>query len=115
MKMTMWIKALLALAPAALFIATPAPARADGACTALANPDDIDAYNECVFRANAYCKGRSTGFYVDFHVTCKYPDGGRDECDERLRPLSGGRFDFINCTYVPPGSEPAPAPAGEPS
>ena len=42
----MWIKALLAVVPAALFLAAPAPVvHADGACTALAN--DFDAYKAC--------------------------------------------------------------------
>lgn len=100
----MWIRALLAVAPAASFIAAPALVHADGACTALANPDDIDAYNECVIRENVYCKASHTGMGGYFHVTCKYTDGGRDECDERILPFSGGRMEYANCTYAPPGA-----------
>lgn len=45
MTIAMWSKALLGVAPAALFIAAPVPVvHADGACTALGN--DANAYND---------------------------------------------------------------------
>lgn len=112
-----WSKALFAVAPAALFIAAPAPAHAGGECTALANVDNGDGYNACRTKMGVRC-AYSGGFYTEVHHTCTYPDGGRDECIEHtLSPLAGRgvvTVDF-SCTYVPPGSEPAPAPVAEPS
>lgn len=101
-KRILWSKALLAVAPAALFIAAPAPAHADGACTALANDADVDAYKACRIKMNLHCE-YAGGFYTEVHATCAYPDGGRDDCVEHLVPFSGGRSTGIACTYVPPG------------
>ncbi|BBY35565.1 hypothetical protein MMIN_36260 [Mycolicibacter minnesotensis] len=97
-----WSKALLAVAPAALFIAAPAPAHADGACTALAN--EVAAYNACMNKMNMHC-AYTGGFYVEVHSTCTYADGGRDECVQHLVPFSFGGVEVTDstCTYVPPG------------
>lgn len=102
----MWIKALLAVVPAALFIAAPAPVvHADGACTALGS--DYDAYNECISKKNVYCTGSPRGYVMGTNLTCTYPDGGRDECVvQRWNSYSA-------CTYFAPGSEPAPGAAPE--
>lgn len=102
----MWIKALLAVAPAALFIAAPAPVHADGACTALAS--DYDAFNECIAKANAHCWATGNA-WTNPTIACAYPDGGRDDCIWRLVPFGGGRTSGSTCTYVPAGSDPAPA------
>lgn len=109
----MWIKALLAAAPAALFLAAPAQvAHADGACTALANVNTADAWKACVAKTNARC-GRTGGFFTESHVTCIYSDGGRDDCvlhyDYAL--VGAGPLADMACTYFPPGAESAP-PAG---
>jgi len=119
----MWIKALFGLAPAALFLAAPAPvAHAGETCTAFANPDTVDAYDACLDKLGIRCK--SAGSILDTYshtVTCPYSDGGRDECSVHSVPLTGGReYDRVTCTYIPPGSEPVPpgaepAPVGEPS
>jgi len=104
----MWIKALLALAPVALFLAVPAPvAHADGACTALGN--DANAYNDCMVKMNVHCVGHPGGVYPTALTTCKYPDGGRDDCFVNFG-LVGTQVVDSSCTYFPPGSEPAPAP-----
>lgn len=114
MKIAVWIKTLLAIAPTALFLTAPAPVvHADGACTALANPGNVDDYNECLFRANAYCKSHRTDFLVGFHFSCGYPDGGRDECDEHVTLYTQQIADYA-CTYFPPGSAPAPVPGAAP-
>ncbi len=106
---TVWIKALLAAAPAALFIAAPAPVvHADGACTALAH--DYDGYNACAFKANAYCVGRPAGILPTVPFTCTYSDGGRDDCFVSFE-FYGHRAVDSACTYIPPGSESAPPPA----
>lgn len=99
----MWSKALLAVAPAALFIAAPVPAHADGACTALAN--DSDAYNICVNKMNVHCV-YTGGFYPTGNSTCTYPDGGRDNCVYHftLSLFDAGQIADQNCTYVPPGA-----------
>lgn len=97
----MWSKALLAVAPAALFIAAPAPAHADGACTALA--PDADAYGDCMFKMNVHCKATGDAWFNPTS-TCTYPDGGRDECVMHFVPFSGGRVADSACTYVPPGT-----------
>jgi len=112
----MSLKALLAVAPTALFIAAPAPVvHADGACTALAGGDG-SAYDECIFKEHVYCKGRPEGLYATtIFSTCKYADGGRDECVVHLVPFSGGKVADLTCTYVPPGPEPASAPGADPS
>ncbi len=90
-------KALLTVAPAALFIAAPVPAHADGACTDSAN--DVDAYTACVNKMNVPCAHRP-GFYPTEHLACTYPDGGRDDCFITFGFY--GVSDF-NCPYVPPG------------
>lgn len=108
----MWSKALLAVTPAALFIAAPAPVHAGGECTALA--PDVDAYNQCMAKANVRCVGGGpTGVIQGGYVTCTYPDGGRDECVAHYAFLSGQLADAA-CTYIPPGPAPAPAPGAEP-
>ena len=107
-----WIKALLAAVPVALFLAAPASVHADGACTALAN--DVDVYSACTNKMNVPCAHRPGGFYPTEHLTCTYPDGGRDDCAITFGVLGGPVADF-GCTYVPPGSYPAPEPTGEPS
>lgn len=121
MRRIVWIKALLAAVPATLFLAAPAPVvHADGACTALAN--DYDAYNECVFKEHVYCKTTGDPWFNPT-LTCKYSDGGRDECLMHFVPFSGGKVADHSCTYVPAGAEsappagaaPEPAPAGEPA
>ncbi|ULP48030.1 hypothetical protein [Mycolicibacter virginiensis] len=110
----MWNKALLAAVPAALFLAAPAPVvHADGACTAFANANDVDAYQECTRKMNVRCK--SQGVFLEHSVTCTYPDGGRDECIEHVVYGGAGRLADAACAYVPPDSDPAPAPVGEPS
>lgn len=106
-KRIVWSKALFALAPAALFIAAPVPAHAGGECTALAYDDG--AYTECMFKMNVHCKATGNA-WLNPTVTCTYPDGGRDDCFARIVPFGGGRTSGSTCTYVPPGSEPAPAP-----
>lgn len=110
-KRHLWSTALLAVAPAALFIAAPAPAHAGGECTALGP----GAYKECRITMNLRCESRQVS-YLGVHATCTYPDGGRDECDETIA-LFGGGTDYLACTYIPPGSAPAPAPepGAEPS
>ena len=109
----MWIKALLAVAPAALFLAAPAPVvHADGACTALGS--DYEAYNECIFKKNVYCTGRPTGYVMGASLTCTYPGGGRDECVVHHAYLGHGRVADSACTYFPPGPEPVPAPGAVP-
>ena len=105
-----WIKALLAALLAALFIAAPAPVHADGACTALAY--DVDAYQECAHKMNVRCKSR--GVFLEHSVTCAYPDGGRDECIEHFVYGGAGRLADAACTYLPPGSDSAPAPGAAP-
>lgn len=109
----MWFKTLLAIAPAALFLATPAPfAHAGGECTNLAN--DVDGYNQCMIKMNVRCVGGGpTGAIQGGYVTCTYPDGGRDECVAHYAFLSGQQLADATCTYIPPG--PAPEPVAEPS
>jgi|GEM_PF-1584860 len=111
-KRILWSNALLAVAPVALFIAAPAPVHAGGECTALANVNNGAGYNACRTKMGVRC-ANSGGFVTEYHHTCTYPDGGRDECIEHTLPpmLSLGvqTVDF-SCTYVPPGPEPAPAP-----
>ncbi len=109
----MWIKALLAVAPAALYIAGPAPVYADGACTALAN--NVDAYTACVNKMNVPCERRPSDFWRTHNLTCTYPNGGRDDCVLHFVPFSIGQVSDFTCTYVPPGSESAPALGAEPS
>lgn len=116
----MWIKALLTVVPAALFIAAPAPVvHADGACTALGP----DAYKDCRIRMNLHCESRLVAYTVA-HVTCTYPDGGRDECEQHIVPFSPNtETASLACTYVPRGAESTPsagaapesAPAAEPT
>ncbi|WP_409429378.1 hypothetical protein [Mycobacterium sp. SMC-11] len=100
----MWNKALLAVAPAALFIAAPAPVHADETCTALANVETLDAYNQCMVKMNVRCQSRRGNVFLEAFVTCKYPDGGRDECIEHFGALADGRVDDLACTYFPPGA-----------
>ncbi len=109
----MWFRALLAIAPAVLFLATPAPVvHADGACTPFGN--DSEAYNACLDKLGIRCKSTGGVIYIQ-NVTCPYPDGGRDECVIHIAPFSQGRqIDSASCTYIPPGPAPATAPA-EPS
>jgi hypothetical protein len=112
----MWLKALLAVAPAALFVAAPAPVvHADGACTSLGS--DYEAYNACIQKMNVQCVGAPRGFIPGVNLTCTYSDGGRDECVVHFAFLGGGRAADSSCTYTPPGSEPTPAPSAsaEPS
>jgi len=97
----MWSKALLIAAPAALFIAAPAPAHADETCTALAN--DVDAYNQCMVKMNVHCKATG-GFELIKTATCTYPDGGRDECTVHFALFGQGIPVDTTCTYVPPGA-----------
>lgn len=101
----MWSKALLAVTPAALFIAGPAPAHADETCTALASADTADPYKACVAKTNARCVGTG-GVFTETHVTCTYPDGGRDECVQHYVYVvfSHGPLADMACTYVPPGA-----------
>lgn len=87
---------LLAIPVVALALASPT--HADSPCTALANNES--AFNACVQTAQAHC---TSGMMIYFwhHVTCTYPNGGRDECDVQ-HPLAGD--ETANCTYSPPGA-----------
>ncbi len=108
----MWFKALLAAAPAALFLTVPTPlAHADGACTALGS--DYEAYMACTQKTNVPCTGSPRGMLLGANLTCTYPDDGRDECVVQFAYMGHGRVADFSCTYVPPGSE--SAPASEPS
>lgn len=54
----MWINALLAAAPAALFIAASAPvAHAGGECT-----NSGSAYKECRIKMNLWCESRQVSY-----------------------------------------------------
>ncbi|WP_133164938.1 hypothetical protein [Mycolicibacter virginiensis] len=110
----MWIKMLLAVSPAALFLAAPAPVvHADGACTALGS--DYEAYNACISKMNVHCVGGPRGFIPGVNLTCTYSDGGRDECVVHFAFLGGGRVADSSCTYIPLAAAPAPGAAPEPA
>lgn len=93
----LWIP--LALAP------TPV-AHADGLCTGLAG--DFQAYDTCRVANHLTCvPGLSIGFAAGafHHVTCTYPGGGRDECDETFSgPPWNHTLVSVTCNYVPADS-----------
>ncbi len=92
-----WLSLFL-FAAASLTWATPT-AQAAGACTDLAATNPT-AFMGCILNSGANCATNITG-PLSQHVSCTYPDNGRDECDYQgtlwnMAPAT------INCQYVPP-------------
>jgi hypothetical protein len=76
-----------------------APARAAGPCADL-EAQDPHAYDRCISNKDVHCS--YAGLTFAKHSTCRYPDGGRDECDTHMVNLSGEGAG--TCTYFPPGA-----------
>ena len=101
-----WTAVLTAMAAVLLTAGSvlgAAGANAVGACTGIMNQGLVQ-YSQCATNSGAHCTS-SLGNFTGGHVTCTYPDGGRDECDYTgtvgFGPSSG------TCTYIPSGSEAA--------
>lgn len=95
---------VLAAAPLVVpFTWTPA-ARADptGPCTALASDNTSNAYTSCIKKTGGHCT-TSPALYFWVHVTCTYPDNGRDECTGQINPLNIAAS-TSTCQYFPPGA-----------
>jgi hypothetical protein len=96
---TLTMKRIL-LALSTVGAVTVAPqAHADGQCTALAN--DTNAFNACMHNANEHCTAVGIMLYGTRHVSCTYPDGGRDECT--VQHALTGQEVGASCQYFPPG------------
>lgn len=82
----------------------PAPAHASTTCTQFYTPAEITQWKPCIQRNNASCRQITAGILGGIgggggHVTCTYPDGGRDECDFTgvawTNTMNSGRCDHI--------------------
>lgn len=83
-----WTAVLTAMAAVLLTAGSvlgAAGANAVGACTGIMNQGLVQ-YSQCATNSGAHCTS-SLGNFAGGHVTCTYPDGGRDECDYRDRGL----------------------------
>jgi hypothetical protein len=106
------IKSALAavlLTAASMLFATP-PTNAAPTCTALgSSPDPATRYRymDCTREAGAFCHWIGGGALGGLgggttHMTCTYPDGGRDECD--LTGVGWTNQWSNHCDYFPPGA-----------
>jgi hypothetical protein len=97
------IAAVLVAAPMSVAFTWAAPvAHATGKCTDLSTTNPT-AYQGCILNSGANCSSRISGILAT-HITCTYPDGGRDECDTQATPYGLGGPPTLNCQYIPPGA-----------